>query len=228
MLDTNDPGDRRHGIRRRAPARPAGRSGAARRVAPPRRHSRLIRTGTSTGAPSICSMPPTSARGIEEAAPTQVFHVAGAPQVTSSFTSVGPAPAHQRARHASPARGRPPIRRAPAACWSSRPRRSIRPCDDPLDENAPLLPATPYGLSKLAQDQLAERAWREDGLDVVIARPFNHAGPRQSADFVVVEFRASNRADRSRPGAAGAARRQSRRAPRHDRRARCRRGLRAC
>jgi GDP-4-dehydro-6-deoxy-D-mannose reductase len=43
-------------------------------------------------------------------------------------------------------------------------------------------------LSKLAQDQLAERAWREDGLDVVIARPFNHAGPRQAAEFVVSSF----------------------------------------
>ena len=60
--------------------------------------------------------------------------------------------------------------------------------DDPLDENAPLVPATPYGLSKLAQDRLAECAWRDDDLDVVIARPFNHAGPRQAADFVVSSF----------------------------------------
>ena len=60
--------------------------------------------------------------------------------------------------------------------------------DDPIDENTPLVPASPYGLSKLAQDQLAGQAWKEDGLDVVIARPFNHAGPRQSAEFVVSSF----------------------------------------
>ena len=60
--------------------------------------------------------------------------------------------------------------------------------DEPLDENTPLIPPSPYGLSKLAQDLLAERACEDDGLDVVIARPFNHAGPRQSAAFAVSSF----------------------------------------
>jgi GDP-4-dehydro-6-deoxy-D-mannose reductase len=62
------------------------------------------------------------------------------------------------------------------------------PSDDPIDEDAPLVPATPYGLSKLAQDRLADRAWRDDDMDVVIARPFNHAGPRQAAAFAVSSF----------------------------------------
>jgi nucleoside-diphosphate-sugar epimerase len=35
--------------------------------------------------------------------------------------------------------------------------------DEPLDESAPLIPATPYGLSKLA-GSAAERAWRDDDL----------------------------------------------------------------
>jgi GDP-4-dehydro-6-deoxy-D-mannose reductase len=60
--------------------------------------------------------------------------------------------------------------------------------DDPIDEGAPLVPATPYGLSKLAQDRLADRAFAEDGLDIVIARPFNHAGPRQAPAFAVSSF----------------------------------------
>ena len=55
-------------------------------------------------------------------------------------------------------------------------------------KSAPLVPATPYGLSKLAQDQLADRACTEDGLDIVIARPFNHAGPRQAPAFAVSSF----------------------------------------
>ena len=54
---------------------------------------------------------------------------------------------------------------------------------DRLRENSPIGPAGPYAVSKLAQDTLSARA-AERGLDVVVARPFNHIGPRQSADFV--------------------------------------------
>jgi GDP-4-dehydro-6-deoxy-D-mannose reductase len=43
-------------------------------------------------------------------------------------------------------------------------------------------------LSKLAQDQLALRAAADDGLDVTVARPFNHGGPRQGAAYVVSGF----------------------------------------
>lgn len=58
-----------------------------------------------------------------------------------------------------------------------------RPRPEPLDEDAPLGPAGPYAVSKLAQDALGRDA-AGGGLDVVIARPFNHIGPGQSADFV--------------------------------------------
>jgi GDP-4-dehydro-6-deoxy-D-mannose reductase len=54
---------------------------------------------------------------------------------------------------------------------------------EPLREDSPVGPAGPYAVSKLAQDTLAARAV-DRGLDVVVARPFNHIGPRQSADFV--------------------------------------------
>ena len=60
--------------------------------------------------------------------------------------------------------------------------------DEPIDEGAPCVPANPYGLSKLAGDELALRAATEDGLDVIVARPFNHAGPRQSPEYVVSSF----------------------------------------
>jgi len=60
--------------------------------------------------------------------------------------------------------------------------------DEAIDEGAPRVPANPYGLSKLAADDLALRAAAEDGLDVIVARPFNHAGPRQSAEYVVSSF----------------------------------------
>ena len=54
----------------------------------------------------------------------------------------------------------------------------------PLREDDAIAPASPYALSKLAQEQLAVRAAGEDGLDVVITRSFNHTGPRQTPSFV--------------------------------------------
>jgi GDP-4-dehydro-6-deoxy-D-mannose reductase len=52
-----------------------------------------------------------------------------------------------------------------------------------LTEQSPVAPSNPYGFSKLAQEQLAFRAAREDGIDVIVTRSFNHIGPRQSAAF---------------------------------------------
>jgi GDP-4-dehydro-6-deoxy-D-mannose reductase len=53
----------------------------------------------------------------------------------------------------------------------------------PLVEDSPLGPASPYAVSKLAQEQLGRRALDEDGVDVILVRAFNHIGPRQSPKF---------------------------------------------
>ena len=55
-----------------------------------------------------------------------------------------------------------------------------------LDENHPLAPSSPYGLSKLAQEMLAART--NGALGVTIARPFNHFGPRQDPIFAASGF----------------------------------------
>ena len=54
--------------------------------------------------------------------------------------------------------------------------------DPPIDEGTPLGPEGPYAVSKFAQDRLA--VWFSGRLHVVVARPFNHIGPRQTADFL--------------------------------------------
>lgn len=60
------------------------------------------------------------------------------------------------------------------------------PAAEALTEHHPLVPASPYGLSKLAQEMLGERT---DGrLGVTIARAFNHFGPRQHPHFVASGF----------------------------------------
>lgn len=54
----------------------------------------------------------------------------------------------------------------------------------PIAEDAPLLPCTPYGASKAAAELAALQAGAETGLDVIVARSFNHAGPGQDERFV--------------------------------------------
>jgi GDP-4-dehydro-6-deoxy-D-mannose reductase len=59
--------------------------------------------------------------------------------------------------------------------------------DGPLTEDDALVPTSPYGLSKLTQELLGSHAAR-DGLDVTIARAFNHVGPRQDPFFAASGF----------------------------------------
>jgi len=60
------------------------------------------------------------------------------------------------------------------------------PSLDPLREDSAVRPASPYAVSKLAQEMVA----LEDAepLQVCIARAFNHFGPRQSPGFVAADF----------------------------------------
>ncbi|MDQ2786664.1 MAG: GDP-mannose 4,6-dehydratase [Chloroflexota bacterium] len=58
----------------------------------------------------------------------------------------------------------------------------------PLCEDRPLRPINPYAVSKAAQEMLALQYAHSYGLDVVVARPFNHIGPGQTDRFVVSAF----------------------------------------
>ena len=55
----------------------------------------------------------------------------------------------------------------------------------PIDEEHPLRGQSPYSASKIAADKLAESFYRSFDLPVVILRPFNTYGPRQSARAVI-------------------------------------------
>ena len=55
----------------------------------------------------------------------------------------------------------------------------------PIDENHPRQPQSPYSATKIAADCLAESFYRSYNLPVVIVRPFNTYGPRQSARAVI-------------------------------------------
>jgi GDP-4-dehydro-6-deoxy-D-mannose reductase len=62
-----------------------------------------------------------------------------------------------------------------------------RPSSDAITEDDSLVPPNPYGLSKLAQELLALRSI-PDGIDVRVARAFNHIGPRQDPFFAAPGF----------------------------------------
>ena len=55
----------------------------------------------------------------------------------------------------------------------------------PITEEHPLQGQSPYSATKIAADQLAYSFYSSFGLPVVIARPFNTYGPRQSARAVI-------------------------------------------
>jgi GDP-4-dehydro-6-deoxy-D-mannose reductase len=57
----------------------------------------------------------------------------------------------------------------------------------PLSEDAPLQPATPYGATKAAADIMIGQMAR-DGLRALRMRPFNHTGAGQEPTYVVSDF----------------------------------------
>jgi len=127
------------------------------------------------------------ARAVAEASPSHVYHLAGAPNVESSWRSAVP---HLQINALGTHHLLEAVRRAGAACRilvvSSA--QIYQGGSDPIDESAPIVPMSPYGATKVAQDQLALRAYLDDGLDTVVARAFNHTGPRQEPVYAVPSF----------------------------------------
>ena len=62
-----------------------------------------------------------------------------------------------------------------------------RPTSQALQEDAPVGPVSPYGLSKLAQEMLAQR-YAAEGLPVLSTRSFTHIGPGQSVSYAASSF----------------------------------------
>ncbi|MBZ0291909.1 MAG: GDP-mannose 4,6-dehydratase [Anaerolineae bacterium] len=58
----------------------------------------------------------------------------------------------------------------------------------PLNENSPIKPTSPYGVSKVTQDMLALQYHLSHHLPILRVRPFNHFGPGQREGFVAPDF----------------------------------------
>jgi GDP-4-dehydro-6-deoxy-D-mannose reductase len=124
-----------------------------------------------------------TAAAIARSRPQQIYHLAGSPHVADSWR-------HTRETFASNVIGTHHlIEGVRSAGLITRVLVSgsatiYAPASEPLDESAAIGPASPYATSKLAQEMLARRAWEEHGVRVLLARSFNHVGPRQTPAFV--------------------------------------------
>lgn len=126
-------------------------------------------------------------RAIAELRPAVVFHCAGAPHVGRSWAAAGEflatnALATHNLFHA--------LRIAKLRARVLIPGSSMvyRQSDRAIGEDDPVTPASPYALSKLAQEMVGQRSIEEDGQDVVLTRSFNHIGPRQDPSFAASGF----------------------------------------
>src|SRR6185436_9429075 len=100
--------------------------------------------------------------GIERAAPTHIYHLAGAPLVGGSWQNVVPQlQSNALGTHHLLEAVRLAGRRCRVLVVTSA--QIYQAGDEPISESAQLIPKSPYGLSKLAADQIALRAAQEDG-----------------------------------------------------------------
>lgn len=60
--------------------------------------------------------------------------------------------------------------------------------DLPIVESHPLKPRNPYAVSKAAAELLCYQWSQTEGLDIMMARPFNHIGPGQDERFALSGF----------------------------------------
>lgn len=116
-------------------------------------------------------------------APSEIYHLAGVPHVGDSWAHVHETFAgnvlgtHHLFDGLRRARLKPRVLITSTAFVYA-------PIDRAITEDDLIRPNSPYGTSKLAQEMVAARAWQDDGIPALIARAFNHVGPRQAPSFV--------------------------------------------
>ena len=119
---------------------------------------------------------------LEVIRPRAIFHCAGLPHVGESWNdTAGPLAANVLGTH----RILDAVERLGYQCriLVTGSAQVYSPSNQPITEEGAIGPASPYALSKLAQEQLALRAGTEN-IEVIVTRPFNHTGPRQKPSFL--------------------------------------------
>ena len=126
-------------------------------------------------------------QAIEALRPAEVYHLEGAAQQGKSWDRADEV-LHVNVmgtQHLLDALARAQVSARTVVIGSST---VYRPSDTALDEDSPIGPSSPYGLSKLAQEMTARQAFTLQQTPVMVARSFNHIGPRQGLGFVAADF----------------------------------------
>lgn len=127
------------------------------------------------------------ARAIADLRPSIVYHCAGAAHVGQSFGNIADTLAANvlGTHHVLDSLRSAGVSARVLITGSSL---VYRQSERPLKEEDPTGPATPYALSKLAQEMLGRRGVIDDRLHVLLTRPFNHTGPRQAPTYAAPTF----------------------------------------
>ena len=121
-------------------------------------------------------------RVVADTGPDAVYHLAGAPHVGQSWSAATDTLAvNVMGTHvlleAIRLEGVPSRVVVPSSAYV------YRAVDRALTEDDAVEAANPYAISKVATELAVARAARVDGLRAVVARSFNHIGPRQDPSF---------------------------------------------
>jgi len=65
---------------------------------------------------------------------------------------------------------------------------NVSPSRQPIKEEEPLYPRSPYGVSKAAQEMLGRQYATSEWMNVILIRAFNHCGAYQDPTFAVSDF----------------------------------------
>lgn len=124
---------------------------------------------------------------LRDAAPTAIYHLAGVPHVGDSWARAEETLAGNVVGTLNLFDGLRDLQLTPRVVVTGS-ATIYRPSAEAMTEDAPVAPNTPYGTSKLAQEIVALRAWRDSGIPVVVTRSFNHIGPLQAPSFAASGF----------------------------------------
>ena len=127
------------------------------------------------------------AETVARAAPEAVYHLAGQASVGDSFhdplgTWDVNATGTLRVASALP-KGARLLLVSSAEAYGAVPE-----AEQPIGEDRPLRPCNPYAASKAAAEMAALQAGESVGIEVVVARSFNHTGPGQDPRFALASF----------------------------------------
>jgi GDP-4-dehydro-6-deoxy-D-mannose reductase len=134
--------------------------------------------------PCDLTEPGAAARVLAELAPDRVFHLAGVSVVGTSWANRAEVLRQNLDGTFQLLEG---LRAHPVPCLlvsSAELYGAVPESAQPISEAQPVAPLSPYALSKACQELYAGYYVRAERVPIVLARAFNHVGPRQAPGFV--------------------------------------------